>query len=219
MDTQVNLSTHRQMSDKRFDHLKHRTRAAFLTAGLELILEKGYDAVSVSDIAQLADYGRSTFYLHFRDKEDLVWTLLKNQMAQLDQQVVTAVAGLPSPQREFHAWEIIFATIDAQRPFFLQLDSDLSRRLRQMQKECLIENFARQLRDGVFSLLLDVPPEIGARFIVGALLELLDYWLHYPEASSAEALARYMFRLVFRTEPELSSLVSEPLHQPGGLGT
>ena len=45
-------------------------------------------------------------------------------------------------------------------------------------------------------------PELGARFIVGALLELLDYWLQHPEAGTPEVMARHMFRLVFRRDPD-----------------
>ena len=189
------------MSDIRFQQLKERTYTDFLNAGLQLILEKGYDAVTITGIAQLADYGRSTFYLHFDDKEDLVWALLKNHMTQLDEQILALVAELESPVREWVAWQAIFAAIDVARPFFVQMDGELSRRLRQWQKDRLIDTFERQLREGYYSLLIDVPPAIGARFIVGALLEILDYWLYHPEQGNPEAMAGHMFRLVFRREP------------------
>lgn len=37
-----------------------------------LILEKGYEAVTVTDIIARADVGRSTFYSHFTDKQDVL---------------------------------------------------------------------------------------------------------------------------------------------------
>lgn len=37
-----------------------------------LILERGWDAVSVKDVCERADVGRSTFYAHFGDKEELL---------------------------------------------------------------------------------------------------------------------------------------------------
>ena len=189
------------MSDIRFQQLKERTYTDFLNAGLQLILDKGYDAVTITEIAQLADYGRSTFYLHFDDKEDLVWALLKNHMTQLDEQILALVAPLESPIREWVAWQAIFAAIDVARPFFVQMEGELSRRLRQWQKDRLIDTFERQLQEGYYSLLIDVPPVIGARFIVGALLEILEYWLYHPEQGNAEVMAGHMFRLVFRQEP------------------
>lgn len=53
------------------DRRVRRTRAAIQEALTELILEKGYDSVSVSDIIERADVGRSTFYSHFTDKRDV----------------------------------------------------------------------------------------------------------------------------------------------------
>ena len=175
-------------------------RADFLEAAIQLILEKGYDAVTVTEIADKADYGRSTFYLHFKDKEDLVWHMLREAMNSLDERIQESVGHLPTPLREWRSWQMIFAEIDTQRPFYLQMDGELSRRLRQWQKDYLIETFEKQLKEEVFSLQVDVPAEIGARFIVGALLEILDYWLLHPEVK-ADDMAGYMFHLVYRQPP------------------
>ena len=54
------------------DRRVQRTRKALRSALLELIKEKGYDSVSVEEITQRANLGRATFYLHYKDKEDLL---------------------------------------------------------------------------------------------------------------------------------------------------
>ena len=54
------------------DRRVRRTRDALRDALLKLILERGWDAVDVRDICERADVGRSTFYTHFADKEDLL---------------------------------------------------------------------------------------------------------------------------------------------------
>lgn len=59
--------------DERPDRRVRRTRRALRDALLSLILERGHDRVSVQDIIERADVGRSTFYAHFRDKEDLLF--------------------------------------------------------------------------------------------------------------------------------------------------
>lgn len=53
------------------DRRVRRTRAAIQSALTQLILEKGYDAVTVTDIIDRADVGRSTFYAHFTDKSEV----------------------------------------------------------------------------------------------------------------------------------------------------
>ena len=187
----------------RYEATKQRIRIAFFEAAVVLILEKGYDALTVTEICSAADYGRSTFYLHFKDKEELVWAMLHHYMMLTDAQLLEAIKPLESPAREWTAWYMIFQSAAFQRPFFLKLNGEMSRKLRQMQKEHLFNTFEQQLRDGVYSLLLDVPPEIGARFITGAILEVLEYWINQPDMGDAETMAAHFFRLVFRQEPPI----------------
>lgn len=54
------------MSDKQLDRRVRRTRRALQDSLTSLILEKGYDAVTVEDITDRADLGRTTFYLHYK---------------------------------------------------------------------------------------------------------------------------------------------------------
>src|SRR5262245_465000 len=54
------------------DRRVRRTRRLLHQALIDLILERGYDKTTVSDILDRADVGRSTFYTHFRDKDELL---------------------------------------------------------------------------------------------------------------------------------------------------
>lgn len=54
------------------DRRVRRTQRALCQAMVELILEKGFDAITVAEIAERADVGRSTFYAHYAEKEDLL---------------------------------------------------------------------------------------------------------------------------------------------------
>ena len=54
------------------DRRIQRTRQGLRNALLELIKEKGYDFISVEEITRRANLGRATFYLHYKDKEDLL---------------------------------------------------------------------------------------------------------------------------------------------------
>jgi AcrR family transcriptional regulator len=60
------------ISQQRTDRRVRRTRELLRAALLSLIEEKGYAAITVQDILDRADVGRSTFYAHFTDKEDLL---------------------------------------------------------------------------------------------------------------------------------------------------
>src|SRR5215510_4017956 len=54
------------------DRRVRRTRELLQRALLSLIQERGYDRITVQDIIDRADIGRSTFYAHYRDKDDLL---------------------------------------------------------------------------------------------------------------------------------------------------
>jgi AcrR family transcriptional regulator len=53
------------------DRRVRRTRAALRAALVELIVERGYERITVRDVLDRADIGRSTFYAHYRDKDAL----------------------------------------------------------------------------------------------------------------------------------------------------
>jgi AcrR family transcriptional regulator len=59
---------------KRPDRRIGRTRRRLKEALLELIQERGYDEITIRDITERADVGRSTFYSHFDSKEDLLFS-------------------------------------------------------------------------------------------------------------------------------------------------
>lgn len=76
------------------DRRTARTRRALLTAFVELVLERGYAAIGIADIVERADVGRSTFYAHFRSKDEL---LIASMQWMFD---ILAEATLPGARRE-----------------------------------------------------------------------------------------------------------------------
>ena len=48
-----------------------RTQSLVLGAFYDLIIERGYDGFTVRDLIDRADVGRSTFYEHFENKDDV----------------------------------------------------------------------------------------------------------------------------------------------------
>jgi AcrR family transcriptional regulator len=191
------------MSIKYKQKRQEKTRLDFLQAALQLILERGYDALTVADIAERADYGRSTFYNYFNDKEDLVWAIFEHFMGLLDAHIIESVEHLPSPEREYASWLIIFENIGQQRDFFLQMEGHESLTLQQIMRRYLVEQFKGHLEAGRFSLLTSVKPEIAAQFFVATILELMSYWLHHPEYGTAQDIANDLFILVFRQAPPM----------------
>ncbi len=82
-------TTHRRdVRDRRVS----RTRSMLLASFDRLILARGYDDVSVRDIAAGADVGRSTFYEHFEGKDDMLGQSVARPLA-----VLAAAAATSEP--------------------------------------------------------------------------------------------------------------------------
>jgi len=71
------------MVNRKVDRRTERTRAALLSAFVELILTRGYEAVGVGDIIRRANVGRSTFYLHYASKDALLKESLERPSSTL----------------------------------------------------------------------------------------------------------------------------------------
>ena len=72
------------------DESKSITRRRLLDAATSLLGETGSAGLSASAVARAADVAQPTFYVHFRDKEDLLRTLGEEQMGALRGQLRAA---------------------------------------------------------------------------------------------------------------------------------
>lgn len=59
-------------SSGRVDRRIEKTRDLLISSLMSLISEKPYDSIAIKEILHHANVGRSTFYMHFRDKDDLL---------------------------------------------------------------------------------------------------------------------------------------------------
>src|SRR5271170_6794443 len=71
------------MTAAKTDRRVERTRGALMSAFVELILSRGYADVTVEDIAARANVGRSTFYMHFKSREDMLQRSLERPSGPL----------------------------------------------------------------------------------------------------------------------------------------
>ena len=69
----------------RRERKKQRTRQTIASAAFDLFAERGFDNVTVAEIADLADVSQATVFNHFATKEDLIYSGLEAfHAAQLD---------------------------------------------------------------------------------------------------------------------------------------
>ncbi|GGL54963.1 TetR/AcrR family transcriptional regulator [Planomonospora parontospora] len=92
------------------DHRVRRTRRAVQDALVDAIVDKGYDAVTVTDLIERADIGRSTFYSHFTGKQDVPFSTIDELVDQLG-------SVRPATPQGLFAFSLpLLEHIDEQRP-------------------------------------------------------------------------------------------------------
>ncbi|AKE91414.1 MULTISPECIES: TetR/AcrR family transcriptional regulator [Rhodococcus] len=69
------------------DRRVRRTKRLLRDALVTLVLERGYGAVTVEDIAERADLSRATFYGHYTDKDDLFGRIVADLIAELNERL------------------------------------------------------------------------------------------------------------------------------------
>lgn len=157
-----------------------RTRAQLHEALVALILKKGFKAITVQDIIDQANVGRSTFYAHYTSKEDLLRSgfdnlrasLLAHQQAAQERQGGIEARSLGFSLALFeHARNNfeLYAALVAGRGGAVLLDP-----LRELLSELVRRDIAAILQA---EKLNPVEQEIRLQIVVGAFMSVLAWWL------------------------------------------
>jgi len=151
-----------------------KTRKALKEALTDLILEKGYEGVTVQDVIDRADVGRSTFYAHFVDKDDLLMAIL----ADLD--VPSPDASSWKADDPAFGWTLaLFRHFGSGRRLFKAVASSQSGALARRETTQRLEELARaELSRLKAARRLDAfRLELMVRFLVGTFIGFMDWWM------------------------------------------
>jgi AcrR family transcriptional regulator len=182
---------------RRLDRRVQRTRKLLREALMELILEEGYDTISIQDITDKANLGRATFYLHFKDKDDLLLDVMDQMMSDFMDQV---------PQLSSAQWQLEDNKAIEKLFDFAADHYDLYRILiigsggitasRQLHNR-IAENIERSIQAEVDETAGEplVPPHFLANHFAGSLLSTIYWWLDNDLPYDVEQMAE-MFQKV-----------------------
>jgi len=169
------------------DRRSLRTRTALRDALLELIAVRGWDDIAVRDVCERANIGRSTFYLHYPNKDALLQGGLEDLQAELRRQArARPDDACPGPEalEGFHFALGLIEHVDGQRKVFRSV---IGRRsgyvIQQRFREMVVRLFTDELPAATGSF----PHDAVARWLAGAFVELLSWWIdQHPRLSPKE---------------------------------
>lgn len=156
---------------KTVDRRVQRTRDALRDALLALMLERSWDAIDVQTLCEQANIGRSTFYQHYANKEELLkasFTGLRNGL------MARAAANTAMPGQLAFVPGLIAHVHEVQHMFRALLGRRSGHYVQDRFREMLIEMVLAGVPAGKSR---NWQAQAQAHYLAGALFELLAWWL------------------------------------------
>ena len=175
------------MNAKIPDRRVQRTRQLLQDALVSLILEKGYQKITIQDIIDRANVGRSTFYSHYRDKDDLLLRGFDELAHDLNRHMRAPETLDDEPGHLLHSLEFFIHACDNKELYIAMADSG---------GDDLIFDIARQHMQDHIEYHLNQMPSIGdeiplpviTNFLAGSLLSMVTWWLEQSLPYSPEEM-------------------------------
>jgi AcrR family transcriptional regulator len=143
-----------------------------------LISEKPYDSIVIKEILDRANVGRSTFYMHFRDKDDLLLSGIHQMLGPVptatprsgksqDRILWFSLPVLEHHYRHAHAWGDRIG---------IRGRAILHEHLRRVLTELIAEATRKDARIRKQSA-REIPPEIVPAYVASTFVLVLNWWL------------------------------------------
>ena len=213
------------------DRRVQKTRKLLQDALIELVAEKGYESVTIQEILDKANVGRSTFYAHFQDKEQLLHSILDRLdelFEQHEKQLLEATKNLANADNTDLILGLsptlsLFQFVGQNHRFFKAM---LGNRGYSIFAKPVYDYvfahvhgiFTKPIHDDIFAHLHgpfkmlrsreklgSLESEIAAHYFVSAFMGILIWWVEKDMPCTAEEIDRLFRRLAM---PGFSQLMA-----------
>ncbi len=186
----------------RHERRRQQTRQLLIDTTVQLVLENGYEAITIQDITDHADLGRGTFYIHFKDKEDVLWTAIQSLIKEMEAQAHQQFQGDSSKQVEYYGLLNIFQHAEKNRDLYRavlggQGSAVLTERVQGLLADIFLYDIENRRRNPTF----EIPAEVIAQMMTGLITRLLSWWLGAGNVYSAEQMATMTYQMIYRKNP------------------
>ena len=183
------------MANLKTDRRSQRTQRILHEALMALMQEERYDDITVQNIIDRADVGRSTFYAHYQDKEDLMTSGLMHLM-----EVFSKMVSEPSTTGELHLLptQELFEHVQENQNLFRGMVRGRGLELffekgQEFWIQKLTTDLQARLPEGKQPV---VPIPVLAQFVAGTFVTMLRWWLDNKMPYSPKEMDDMLQRLI-----------------------
>ena len=168
-----------------------KTRKSIYAACLQLLNQKNFETITVQEIIDLADVGRSTFYSHYESKELLLDELCRYLFHHLFERVGNLTIEeylthifLHFKKNQDHVTSLLFSKNDY---FLRQLQKELEHHVYPMVAEDLQVSYP------------NIPSSFLKHFVVTNFIETLTWWLKNGKSYKEDQVVRFYLEVMEMT--------------------
>jgi AcrR family transcriptional regulator len=179
------MSTAKRAKDRRIQKTQHLLREALAS----LIRDKPYDSIAVKEILDQANVGRSTFYTHFRDKDELLVSCIHDILHCVDQ---------PGTSASAKRYETI---IGFSLPVFEHIQQHMQKREAKIgikSRDIIHEHLQKVLAELIADRAREdfqrrrktagqISPELLVRYVASTFILVLNWWVECSRLPPKEA--------------------------------
>ena len=199
----------------RFARRKARTRQDLLSAAARVLAHKGFHDTKIADLADEADVGVGTFYLHFETKDALFDALVEDTVARLKAAVDAARLAVDDPVERLRRANVAFCRFaDQNREVFRIVFGHAAayHDVIQRAEDLFAADIEANLRDGIAGgVFAALPTQVAAQAIVGMATRILSWWTTHesiPITTLEETMTRIVLHGILPSEQ-----TNEPKHE------
>jgi AcrR family transcriptional regulator len=183
------------MEDK-IDRRVKRSQNLLGEALMSLILEKGYEAVTIRDITERADVAYVTFFRHYKSKDELLTQRLQTGMSDLQMRIEAAARQVRANVTTSAEGRLIFEYVQANSLLFrVLMRSQGASQVRQQTLAAIETAFLNSCKPLSAKEKL-IPRQIAAHHIAASLLALIEWWLEHEMPYPVERMGQVYNQLI-----------------------
>lgn len=189
------------IEEKKEDRRITRTKEALHRALGELVKEKGYSAVTIEEITSRAKMGRTTFYLHYQDKEDLVLESMEDRLSSVINLITSRPLLVWFRESNGRLMEMIFESVLENKDIFAIICHEPSSKVYDrfhkiiytMSMKMISESPWAQKKVGQLSISID----FVINYFSGAMWSTIVWWADQGFEPNAREMSRNFSKMFF----------------------
>ena len=193
--------------EKKVDRRVIKTRRQLKKGLAALMKEKSVNQITVKELVEEVDINRSTFYLHFKDIQDLLREIEENMEAQI-KRAIEEHPIVSGNENAFYFIEDMFRVLDEEREISKALigpngDMGFIHRI-----ERIIKENSRGTLEKMFPGKKEDLKYFYA-FCLSGCLGLVKVWLNEGEEKSPEEMAQMTFNMIANAKDTFCQTASD----------